>query len=139
LSEQSTIDYSDQNKKKGRAQDIDKHIGERLKEIRKRKGMTQEDLASKLGMTFQQIQKYENGKNRISFSNMVELSRYLGVSLDSFLDSPALVSGLGDKEQNVISQKETDELLKVYYSLEDPKLRKNLLKLVKSMADNMKE
>lgn len=139
MSEQAIIDYSDQLKTKGRAQDIDKHIGERLKQIRKQKGMTQEDLAEKLGITFQQIQKYENGKNRISFSNMVELSRYLQVSLDSFLDSPALASEMSDQEQVAISQKETDELLKVYYSLEDPKLRKNLVKLVKSMADNMKE
>lgn len=139
MSQQATIDYGDQDKKKGRAQDIDKHIGERLKQIRKQKGMTQEDLAEKLGISFQQIQKYENGKNRISFSNMVELSRYLNVSLDSFLDSPSLASGLSDSNQATVPQKETDELLKVYYSLDDPKLRKNLLQLVKSMATNIKD
>lgn len=144
--QQAKIDRPDQardqgSKKKGRAQGIDQHVGERLKQIRKQKGLTQDDLAEKLGVSFQQIQKYENGKNRISYSKMVELSQFLKVSLDSFIagfDQSA--QGMSDNAQeSLVSQKETDELLKVYYSLEDPKLRKNLLKLVKSMADNMKD
>lgn len=131
------------DKKKGHAQEIDSYVGERLRQIRKQKGMTQEDLAAKLGISFQQIQKYENGKNRISYSKMVELSQFLKVSLDSFV-AGYVPDGLSDTAQeglydidNLVTQKETDELLKVYYSLDDPKLRKNLLRLVKSMADNM--
>lgn len=140
-----------QAKKKGRAQEIDQYIGERLKLFRKQNRLTQEDLAEMLGISFQQVQKYENGKNRISFGRLYELSTYLKMPLEDFISGfvpdPAAVGGLSDNPQegidgqpmNLISQKETDELLKVYYSLEDPKLRKNLLKLVRSMADNMKD
>lgn len=146
MTKQAVIDYPDangkiSNKKKGRAQEIDKHIGEQLKKFRKMRHLTQEDLAAKLGISFQQIQKYENGKNRITFGRLYELSNFLDVSLESFVEGVegAPISGMSDKEQDSISQKETNELLKVYYSLEDSKLRKNLLKLVKSMAENMKD
>ncbi len=141
MTEQTTIDSRSQGKKKGRAKDIDLHIGERLKQIRKQKNMTQDFLAEKLGVSFQQIQKYENGKNRISFSSMVELSQLLKVTLDSFIAGFGETDeGLSDNNQShLVTQKETDELLRVYYSLDDPKLRKNLLKLVKSMADNIKD
>ncbi|HPF78632.1 MAG TPA: helix-turn-helix transcriptional regulator [Alphaproteobacteria bacterium] len=145
---QATIDRVDQDKKKGRAQGIDQYVGDRLKQIRKQKGMTQEDLAAKLGVTFQQVQKYENGTNRISYGKMVEVSQFLKVSLDSFIAGYGQENALSDNPQaaitgyddsNLVTQKETDELLKVYYSLDDPKLRKNLLNLVKSMAQNMKD
>ena len=144
------MDYPDQDKKKGRAREIDQSIGERLKEIRKQKRLTQEDLAVQLGVSFQQIQKYENGKNRISFSRLYELSNFLNVSLDSFVqgvhtqsealglsDTPQQPISSSQAENNAVTQREVDELLQVYYSLEDAKLRKNLVKLVKSMVKNM--
>lgn len=138
MSQQVILDCPEQDKKKGRAQKIDLIIGERLKKARKQQRLTQEDLAARLGISFQQIQKYENGKNRISFGRLYELSNYLSVPLDYFVKgiSTPPESALEEDMPNV-SQKETDELLKVYYSLDDPKLRKNLLKLVKSMAENM--
>ncbi len=154
---QDTIGYSDEgktdaDKKKGRAQEIDKLIGQQLKKFRKLRKMTQEDLAAKLGISFQQIQKYENGKNRITFGRLYELSNFLNVPLSSFvagIDDPQTLAQTSDMtdnnqsniagyDENAVTQKETDALLKVYYSLEDPKLRKSLLKLVKSMAENMK-
>lgn len=147
MKQQTTIDYLENDKKKGHAQEVDLLIGQRLKEIRKIKNLTQEDIAEKLGVSFQQIQKYENGKNRISFSKLYELSNFLNVPLDSFVTNIER-QGIGDKGpsslphgvgNDSISQKETDELLKIYYSLEDPKLRKNLLTFIKSMAENLKE
>ncbi len=138
------------DKKKGHAQEIDQLIGGRLKEIRKMKGFTQEDVADKLGISFQQVQKYENGKNRISFSRLYELSKFMKTPLESFVsgvEQANLSSGMSDMAQTpitsahhaTISQKETDELLKIYYSLEDPQLRKNLLTFIKTMAKNLKE
>ena len=152
--QQASISYpkseaKKETKKKGRAQEIDQYIGERLKHLRKKNRLTQEDLAEKLGISFQQIQKYENGKNRISFGRIVELSNYLNVPLEGFIKGFEEACGLSDSAQqavldgyddnNIIPQKETDELLRVYYSLEDPKLRKNLLQFVKTMAENLKE
>ena len=144
MAQQAIIENPVQDKKKGRAKDIDVLIGARLKEIRKQKRLTQEDLAAMLGISFQQFQKYENGKNRISFANLYELSLRLNIPLEQF--TPALDSseslGMADIPQSVLggsaTQKETDELLKVYHSLDNPKLRKDLLKLVKSMAKSMK-
>lgn len=132
------------DKKKGHAQKIDQLIGARIKEIRKLKKLTQEDAAKKLGVSFQQIQKYENGKNRISFSNLYELSNFMNVPLESFVSDIHGASDhdyppLSESQKGSATQKETDELLKIYYSLEDPSLRKNLLKFIKSMAANLKE
>ncbi len=148
LKQQTTIDYQLNDKKKGQAQEIDQLIGGRLKEIRKKKNLTQEDIADKLGVSFQQIQKYENGKNRISFSRLYELSSFMKEPLESFVTGIKQENlGMSDNSQSPldpsyndsISQKETDELLKIYYSLEDPQLRKNLLKFIKTMAENLKE
>lgn len=148
--QQDSINYSKSttvrpDKKKGRAQEIDVLIGERLKAVRKQRFLTQEDLADKLGISFQQIQKYENGKNRISFGRVYELSLYLQVPLDSFVSGVEKASMSDNKQagfigasgKDIVSEKETNELLKVYYSLEAPKLRKDLLKFIKTMAKSM--
>lgn len=147
---QAPLSSRPDDKKKGRASEIDQLIGARLKEVRKQQRLTQEDLAEKLGVSFQQVQKYENGKNRISFASIYELSNYLNISLEDFMNGVEdnAASGMNDNPQskldkiadkNAVTVKETDELLKVYYSLADPKLRKNLLKLVKSMAQNYED
>lgn len=71
-------------KKKGTADDLDKYVGAKIKEIRLIKGITQEKLGDAIGVTFQQLQKYENGKNRISSSRVHQVSKFLGVSLYAF-------------------------------------------------------
>ena len=146
--------------KKGSAETIDLYIGERLKEIRKMQKLTQEFLADKIGVSFQQIQKYENGKNRISVGRLHELSRILKVPFDTFTEgfeeTPKTLQqhGLSDNSQqglegrpqassdnalneNYIAKKEIDEIVSVYYSLGNPKLRKSFLELGKNMAENM--
>ena len=150
-------------KKKGRAETIDIYVGERLKEIRKMQKITQEALAGKIGVSFQQIQKYENGKNRISVGRLHDISNILKVPLNAFIEgfsnlndnSPAY--GLSDnaqqqglegqplppkkeqESQNHIPKKEIDELIHVYYQLDDPKLRKSFLSLGKNMVENIKD
>lgn len=152
MTQQDSINYAsttlDDDKKKGHVQPIDEKIGERLKGIRKKNRLTQADLAQILGVSFQQFQKYENGKNRMSFGSAIALCEYLKMPLDSFVDGlqdvgladGAAQEGIaGHDGPNIVSQKETDELLKLYYSIEDPKLRKSLLKLVQNMVENMKD
>lgn len=126
----------------------DKLVGERIKQLRKIKKLTQKDIAKALGVSFQQVQKYEKGIDRISFQRIYTLSQYMQVEISSFLAlfEKAQATGLSDNNQahlkagnDSFSQKETDELLQIYYSLEDPDLRKNLLKFIKSMALNLKE
>ncbi len=150
-------DQQDDIKKKGSAEEIDIYVGERLKEIRKMQKVTQETLAGQIGISFQQVQKYENGKNRISVGRLYDISKLLKTPLPAFFDGfdgSVANAGLSDNAQTGLSghpsdasnhsqeyvpKKEIDELVRVYYSLEDPELRKSFLNLGKNMAKNIKE
>jgi transcriptional regulator with XRE-family HTH domain len=143
---------------KSKPDPMDIHVGQRLKMRRSLLGMSQEQLADFIGLTFQQIQKYERGANRISASRLHSFSRILQVPIDFFFDNfkdnsdgsfsqdanmPAY-AGLSDNKQaplvqdeDIMKSKETIELLRAYYSVEDKAKRKDLLKLFKSMTENM--
>jgi transcriptional regulator with XRE-family HTH domain len=137
-------------KKKGRANCVDENVGMQLRQRRSLLGLSQEKLAEQVGITFQQIQKYENGANRISASRLYEFSKVLDIPVSFFFESTPdmpgrAANGFAENEQaafegaeDVMKRKETLELIRVYYSIEDPKLRKDLFKLVKSMAKNLK-
>ena len=68
------------------ATEIDKKVGETLVKLRQFRGMSQEDVANAVGVTFQQIQKYEKGKNRISVSRLWQFSHVLGIPVEEFYD-----------------------------------------------------
>ena len=140
-------------KKKGRAGSIDEYIGVRLRQRRTLLGITQEKLAESVGITFQQIQKYENGANRVSAGRLFEFSKILKTSMDYFYENykPSKSKsyyklGLSDGEQepiirdqeDVMARKETLELVRAYYSIKDEELRKNLLSIAKTMAKSSK-
>ena len=63
---------------------VDQHVGRAIRELRRRQNVSQEKLAEILGLTFQQVQKYEKGSNRVSASKLYEVSRALGVGIDHF-------------------------------------------------------
>lgn len=138
-------------KKKGQANSVDKHVGIQLRLRRGLLGMSQEKLAEQVGITFQQIQKYENGANRVSASRLFEFSKVLDIPVSFFFDNYGAansgnVVGFAENDQagfegqdDIMKRKETMELIRVYYSIENPKLRKDLFKLVKSMAENLKD
>ena len=133
---------------KGRASENDVFLGKQLRAIRLTNDMSQERLADMLGITFQQIQKYERGRNRISASRLYELSKIFSVPVTYFFqtleDSGKQSFGFSDNEQesfamdDKLESKETFDLIRVYYSIEDPKLRKNLFSFMKTMAENLK-
>lgn len=142
---------TDSTKKKGRANSVDENVGMQLRQRRSLLGLSQEKLAEQVGITFQQIQKYENGANRISASRLYEFSKVLDIPVSFFFEgsndqsSNKAVFGLAENDQaafegpdDVMKRKETLELVRVYYSIENPKLRKDLFKLVRSMAENLK-
>ena len=130
---------------------IDIYVGARLKLRRNLIGMSQEQLGKATGLTFQQIQKYERGANRISASRLFRLSQTLGVTVAYFFeDLPAplgtAVSGFGEsgqaaldgapaKEDEVLHRRETLELIRAYYRITDPKQRRKIYELIKSMAE----
>ncbi len=143
-------------KTKGIPDHIDKHVGQRLRSRRTLMGLSQEKLAESIGVTFQQVQKYERGTNRVSASRLYSFSKILNVSIDYFYDGmeelKKPITGMSDNEQegfdvsqikgkkipeNIMNRKETIDLTKAYYSVEDEQRRKEILKLVKSMAKNL--
>ena len=127
---------------------IDIHVGSRLRLRRTLMGLTQEKLGDAVGLTFQQIQKYERGTNRISASRLFQFSRILNVPILFFFDDiPSgmktpegqVTIGLREQEQKTLgkdplARRETLELVRAYYRISDPRVRKRLFELTKSMA-----
>ena len=112
-------------------------------------GMSQERLGEKLGLTFQQVQKYEKGVNRIGASRLFELSRVLGVSVSFFYDEApdhmlaasetAAIPGFAEMPaesyaSDFLSSREGLELNKAFARISDPKIRRTIVDLVRSLA-----
>ncbi|MEM7650954.1 MAG: helix-turn-helix transcriptional regulator [Pseudomonadota bacterium] len=126
---------------------MDVHVGQRLRLRRSLLGMSQEKLAEAIGLTFQQIQKYERGTNRISAGRLFDFSKILDVPISYFFEQANIESaaafGMSDNEQegfdgeDVMSSKETLDLVRVYYSVKDADARKDIMKFIKSMAGKL--
>jgi transcriptional regulator with XRE-family HTH domain len=140
-----------------RASPVDAHVGARIRLRRTLLGMSQERLGDALGLTFQQVQKYERGVNRVGASRLFDLSQVLDVPIGFFFDDlPAALAngrvgqqagtdarrsygfsehqesfGAGDDSLN---RRETLELVRAYYRIKDPVVRKRIFDLVKSWA-----
>jgi transcriptional regulator with XRE-family HTH domain len=132
---------------------IDIHVGRRLRLRRTLLGLSQEQLANAVGVTFQQIQKYERGSNRISASRIYDVATVLRVPVSFFFEDisddvtdgrpvPELpeTAGLAEaaapafSEQDPLSKNETLELVRAYWRLPDETVRRNFLDLLKSMS-----
>lgn len=133
---------------KGGPKAMDVHVGNRLRMRRSIIGWSQERLAEAVGLTFQQVQKYERGANRISASRLYDFSRVLDVDVSYFFEQynekqkPANFKyGFADSDQDEFLDtgkwydKETLELIRLYYSISDQKIRRNLVKMIQNMAD----
>ena len=126
---------------------IDVHVGARLRQRRTLLGMTQTNLGDTIGVSFQQMQKYERGVNRISASRLFALSRVFDVSVQYFFDdmptavaasSPTLGRGKAKKlpsyELDPMVTRETLELVRAYYKIKDVEIRKRLRELTKALG-----
>jgi len=126
---------------------VDIHVGSRVRLRRTLLGLSQEKLGEAVGLTFQQIQKYERGANRIGASRLFELSKILDVPISFFFDDMPEAArtysggtGLQDLGQETfeadsLTRRETLELVRAYYRITDPKVRKRLFELAKSLAN----
>ena len=120
------------------ATEVDAYVGSQLKILRKSAKLSQTQLANKVGVTFQQIQKYECGANRVSAARLFELSEALSVPIQYFyegLGSHDPLSGETDPDviaPDVLSRKETMDLVRAYYAMDETP-RKHLLDLAKSL------
>ena len=132
---------SGRRSKDGTPHPIDVHVGSRVKLRRNYLGMSQEKLGKAIGLTFQQVQKYEKGTNRVGASRLFELSQVLNVPISYFYEgAPASgpVGGLteeGEKyDADPMSRRETIDLIRAYYAIDDATVRRRVLDLVRSMA-----
>jgi transcriptional regulator with XRE-family HTH domain len=120
---------------------IDVHVGSRVKLHRKMLGITQEMLGDSLGITFQQVQKYEKGANRISASRLQQIAAILSVPVSFFFEgAPGTPSDAADAIQpadsvvDFISSPEGIQLNKALAGIKDNNLRRVVVNLVKAMA-----
>ncbi len=118
---------------------VDVHVGHRVRGRRTLLGMNQSAIAEALGLTFQQVQKYERGANRISASRLWRLTQVLGVPVSFFFDDmPEDQAGPAPygngQEPDALLNRETLELVRAYHRITDHKARHQILKMVKALA-----
>ncbi len=132
---------------------IDVHVGQRIRQRRTLLGMSQEKLGEAIGLTFQQVQKYERGANRVGSSRLFDLARVLDVPVTYFFDemststaskSPSRLRGLAEPkpepfEPDPLAKRETLELVRAYYRIPDPQARKRLFELTKALGRTVRK
>ena len=132
---------------RGKPDPVDVHVGNRVRQRRTLMGMSQEKLGVALGLTFQQVQKYERGANRMGASRLHQISQILDVPVEYFFEDlpkehsfkPGRPSpGLSEKQEpfrnDPLAKRETLELVRAYYKIRDPRVRKRLFELTKTLA-----
>ena len=131
-------------KGKGGPNPIDVHVGTRVRLRRTLLGMSQEKLAKSVSLTFQQIQKYERGANRVGASRLFQFAQVLDVPITFFYDempsdTRGMITGLADApqqkfEQDHLARRETLELVRAYYRINDASVRRRLFDLTKALG-----
>ncbi len=135
-------------RKVDRPRPVDVHVGSRVRSRRKILGMTQAKLGAAIELTFQQVQKYERGTNRIGASRLYQLSKVLDVPVSFFFDDmPPQVAQTGQRrpfgfseseaavyEADTLAKRETLELVRAYYRIKNEKVRKQVYQLAKTLA-----
>ena len=133
----------------GRPNPVDVHVGARVRLRRTLLGLSQEKLGEAIGLTFQQVQKYERGANRIGASRLYDLSRVLQVPVSYFFEemsddvasaSPGQLRGMAQEqdtyEPDPMAKRETLELVRAYYRIKDPQVRRRVFDLAKALASS---
>ena len=120
---------------------IDVHVGKRIRMRRLFLGMNQETLANRLGLTFQQVQKYEGGANRVSASRLSAMADILGVPISFFFgDLQPDDEGTSHEREarERLERPETIELVRLYYAIPDLRVRQQFLEMIKAVAASAK-
>lgn len=131
---------------------VDIYVGKRLRMRRVMLGMSQESVGKAIGVTFQQIQKYERGANRMGSSRLYDFSQILNVPVSFFFEGYELETGdstpitqMGFAEEEVpfehekLTSRETLEVMRAYYSIRESKVRKKMLDLMRSLGEEVEE
>lgn len=133
--------------KKEGLNEVDVFVGQRLRELRMLAGLSQSDVASALGLTFQQLQKYERGFNRVSSSRLFKLGQFFRVPVSVFFEGlenrqaaaeggemPAAGGG-GEEQENTLQSREALMLARYFQSIRDPQIRAAIRELAERCAE----
>ena len=118
------------------AHPVDIHVGQKLRQRRWAKGMTQQQLGDRVGIRFQQIQKYETGTNRVSASRLWQIARAMDVPVSYFFDG--LAGGVDEASPlpgDVLADREALELIRIYYAIPENQ-RRQLFELARVLSGN---
>jgi transcriptional regulator with XRE-family HTH domain len=130
---------------RGALNPIDKHVGGRVRMGRRKLNMSQSDLGNALGLTFQQVQKYEKGSNRVSASRLQQLSKILQVPVPFFFEgAPASIGWPATEESaaapfpsfvtEFLASSDGSDLVRAFTCIEEAKLRRAIVRLVEEIA-----
>ncbi|QYK40544.1 MAG: helix-turn-helix transcriptional regulator [Paracoccaceae bacterium] len=113
---------------------VDAHVGKRIRHRRWMVGMTQQQLADKVGIKFQQIQKYETGMNRVSASRLWDIAEALGVQIAFFFEGLGETQAPQSVEGDMLADREALELVRSYYAIPEAQ-RRRLFDLARVLSD----
>jgi transcriptional regulator with XRE-family HTH domain len=119
---------------------VDMLVGRNIKLHRLAKAMSQEELAHKLGLTFQQLQKYERGINRVGGGRLFRIASILGIEISAFFegaDRPERVPVDAFSPLSLISDPQSFRLVQAFSRISDPEMRRTLVGLVEKIADDV--
>jgi transcriptional regulator with XRE-family HTH domain len=133
---------SEPESERKRLKKIDAHVGARIKLRRTLLGLSQEALGEKLGLTFQQVQKYERGMNRVGASRLHKVSEVLDVPVSFFFDdlaadlrrNPAPFAATGGEHDADLTRREILELARAFDRISDDRVRKRIVELIRSLS-----
>lgn len=114
--------------------DVDRLVGVRITALRKARGMSQTALGNAVGVTFQQVQKYEKGQNRVGAGRLREIARLLDVPVSAFFEESEPRANAQEDVFGFLSGQGAIELLRAYAQIEDEQMRRDVLALVRSAA-----
>ena len=116
------------------SQPVDSLVGERIRLLRKRRNMSQTDLGKALGVTFQQVQKYENGKNRVGASRLHQVATALNVPITELFDGASGTSGTSRATKSVAFDPQALRFAEAFVKISDKQVRSSLVDLAEAMA-----
>ena len=128
--------------RKGQAGAEDLEIGRKIRALRLERGLSQSGLADGIGLTFQQVQKYEKGVNRVGAGRLTKIAEVLGVSVSTFFSGKEVLQGAGAKEGDessplkLLTVSGAFRLLRAYADIEDSNLRRSIVDLVEQISSN---
>lgn len=115
-------------------EDEDRAVAARIVALRKSRGLSQSPLARTLGVTFQQVQKYENGTNRITADRLAKLATLFEIPVSAFFDEPNDPQPFAAGLNSLLSLAGADDLVRAYAQIENPETQRVVLNLVRALA-----